>query len=120
MEEAVLFSVENHVATITLNRPKSLNSMNDKLIDGLHEALDRAEKDEEIRCVVLTGSGKAFCAGGDLPFLEALPDAGARRAFIIKVGAVAKRITTIDKPFIAIWYMPLILPVLRRALPRLA
>ena len=39
MEEAVLFSVENHVATITLNRPKSLNSMNDKLIDGLHEAL---------------------------------------------------------------------------------
>ena len=59
MEEAVLFSVENHVATITLNRPKSLNSMNDKLIDGLHEALDRAEKDEEIRCVVLTGSGKA-------------------------------------------------------------
>ena len=80
MEEAVLFSVENHVATITLNRPKSLNSMNDKLIDGLHEALDRAEQDEEIRCVVLTGSGKAFCAGGDLPFLEALPDAGARRA----------------------------------------
>mgnify|MGYP002560462084 CR=1 FL=1 len=73
MEEAVLFSVENHVATITLNRPKSLNSMNDKLIDGLHEALDRAEQDEEIRCVVLTGSGKAFCAGGDLPFLEALP-----------------------------------------------
>ena len=69
MEEAVLFSVENHVATITLNRPKSLNSMNDKLIDGLHEALDRAEQDEEIRCVVLTGSGKAFCAVGDLPFL---------------------------------------------------
>lgn len=60
MEEAVLFSVENHVATITLNRPKSLNSMNDKLIDGLHEALDMAEQDEEIRCVVLTGSGKAF------------------------------------------------------------
>lgn len=101
MEEAVLFSVENHVATITLNRPKSLNSMNDKLIDGLHEALDMAEQDEEIRCVVLTGSGKAFCAGGDLPFLEALPDAGARRAFIIKVGAIAKRITNIDKPFIA-------------------
>lgn len=72
MEEAVLFSVENHVATITLNRPKSLNSMNDKLIDGLHEALDRAEQDEEIRCVVLTGSGKAFCAGGDLPFFGSI------------------------------------------------
>lgn len=68
MEEAVLFSVENHVATITLNRPKSLNSMNDKLIDGLHEALDRAEQDEEIRCVVLTGSGKAFAQAATCRF----------------------------------------------------
>ena len=48
-----------------------------------------------------TGNGKAFCAGGDLPFLEALPDAASRRAFIIKVGAVARRITAMDKPFIA-------------------
>lgn len=101
MEDAVLFNVKDHVATITLNRPQSLNSMNDALIDGLHNALDKVERDENIRCAVLNGSGKAFCAGGDLPFLEALPDAAARRAFIIKVGAVAKRITTIDKPFIA-------------------
>lgn len=101
MEEAVLFSVEGHIATITLNRPQSLNAMNDKLIDGLHEALDRVETDDDIRCAVLTGNGKAFCAGGDLPFLEALPDAAARRAFIMKVGAVAKRITAIGKPFIA-------------------
>lgn len=101
MEEAVLFSVENHVATITMNRPKSLNSMNDGLIDGLHEALDKVEQDADIRCAIITGNGKAFCAGGDLPFLEALPDAAARRAFIIKVGAVAKRITAIEKPFIA-------------------
>lgn len=101
MEDAVLFTVKGHVATITLNRPQSLNSMNDALINGLHNALDKVEQDENIRCAVLTGSGKAFCAGGDLPFLEALPDAAARRAFIIKVGAVAKRITAIDKPFIA-------------------
>ena len=66
MEEAVLFSVENHVATITLNRPKSLNSMNDKLIDGLHEALDRAEPDEEIRCVVQLLTNRL------LPWLTAL------------------------------------------------
>ncbi|MFR4384023.1 MAG: hypothetical protein ACLT4X_07080 [Phascolarctobacterium sp.] len=41
MEEAVLYVVENHVATITMNRPKSLNSMNDGLIEGLHLALDK-------------------------------------------------------------------------------
>ena len=101
MEDAVLFAVKDHVATITLNRPQSLNSMNDALIDGLHAALDKVEQDADIRCAVLTGNGKAFCAGGDLPFLEALPDAASRRAFIIKVGAVAKRITAMDKPFIA-------------------
>lgn len=101
MEDAVLFAVKDHVATITLNRPQSLNSMNDALIDGLHAALDKVEQEADIRCAVLTGNGKAFCAGGDLPFLEALPDAASRRAFIIKVGAVAKRITAMDKPFIA-------------------
>lgn len=101
MEEAVLFSVKNHVAVITMNRPKSLNSMNDALIDGLHAALDRVEQDADIRCAVLTGNGKAFCAGGDLPYLEGLPDTASRRAFITKVGAVAKRITSMDKPFIA-------------------
>ena len=64
MEDAVLFAVKDHVATITLNRPQSLNSMNDALIDGLHTALDKVEQDADIRCAVLTGNGKAFCAGG--------------------------------------------------------
>ncbi len=101
MENAVLLAVENNIATITLNRPQSLNSMNDGLIDGLHEALDRVEKDAEIKCAVLTGNGKAFCAGGDLPFLEGIDTVSAKKAFIAKVGAVAKRITAIEKPFIA-------------------
>lgn len=101
MEEAVLYSVDNHIATITLNRPKSLNSMNDALIDGLHKALDCVEADNEVKSVVLTGNGKAFCAGGDLPFLESIADIAAKKAFITKVGAVAKRITEIEKPFIA-------------------
>lgn len=41
MEEAVLYAVENNIATITMNRPKSLNSMNDALIDGLHAAITK-------------------------------------------------------------------------------
>lgn len=101
MENAVLVEVRGQVAVITLNRPKALNSMNDQLIDGLHAALDKVESDSEIRCAVLTGNGKAFCAGGDLSYLESLTEAGDRRDFIIKVGNVAKRITSIAKPIIA-------------------
>ena len=100
MENAVLYAVENNIATITLNRPSSLNSMNDALIDGIHEALDKVQADAEVKCVVLTGNGKAFCAGGDLPFLETIDNVADKKAFIAKVGDVAKRITTIEKPFI--------------------
>ncbi len=101
MENAVLFSVKDGVATITMNRPQSLNSMNEELIDSLHKALTKVETDFEIKCAVLTGNGKAFCAGGDLPFLETLHDVATKKAFITKVGQVAKRITTIEKPIIA-------------------
>ena len=102
MENAVLYQVENNIATITMNRPSSLNSMNDGLINGLHEALDRVEADAEVKCVVLTGNGKAFCAGGDLPYLDSIDNIAAKKAFIAKVGNVAKRITTIEKPIIAL------------------
>lgn len=102
MDSAVLYNVNDGVATITLNRPQSLNSMNDALIDGLHAVLDSVEQDSDVKAVVLTGNGKAFCAGGDLPFLEGLADVAAKKNFIAKVGNVAKRITVIQKPFIAL------------------
>lgn len=101
MEEAVLYVVENGVATITMNRPKSMNSMNDCLIDGLHDALNKAEADKDVRCLVLTGNGRAFCAGGDLGYLNGLDVIADKKAFIAKVGAVAKRITVLEKPVIA-------------------
>ena len=98
MEEAVLYAVENNIATITMNRPKSLNSMNDALIDGLHAAITKAAADAEVRAIVLTGNGKAFCAGGDLSYLNGLEGVAAKKDFIAKVGDVAKRLTTIPKP----------------------
>lgn len=101
MEEAVLYAVENNIATITMNRPKSLNSMNDALIDGLHTAITKAAADAEVRAIVLTGNGKAFCAGGDLSYLNGLEGVAAKKDFIAKVGDVAKRLTTIPKPVIA-------------------
>jgi enoyl-CoA hydratase/carnithine racemase len=64
--ETVLYEVAEGVATITLNRPERLNAWNAQLAAELSAALDRADADDEVRAVVLTGAGRAFCAGADL------------------------------------------------------
>jgi 2-(1,2-epoxy-1,2-dihydrophenyl)acetyl-CoA isomerase len=64
--ETILFQVENGVATISLNRPDKLNAFNDQMIDEATAAFKQASRDKEIRCVVLTGNGRAFSSGQDL------------------------------------------------------
>src|SRR6516164_6663347 len=65
-DEAVLFGLRDHVATITLNRPDALNAINADLSAGLMAALQRVRADDEVRVAILTGAGRAFCAGADL------------------------------------------------------
>lgn len=60
------YHVEKNIATITLDRPEVYNAFNDALSYELQDALKKAEKDEQVRAVVLTGAGKAFCSGQDL------------------------------------------------------
>jgi enoyl-CoA hydratase/carnithine racemase len=64
-EPAVLYEVRDAVAQITLNRPENRNSMTDDVLEGLRGAVEQARKDTELRCVILTGRGKSFCAGAD-------------------------------------------------------
>lgn len=64
--ETILFEVENGVATITLNRPDKLNAFNDQMINETTAAFKQAGRDNAIRCVVLTGNGRAFSSGQDL------------------------------------------------------
>ncbi len=54
------------MASITLNRPKALNALTLPMIRALREAFDRCAADPEVGCILLTGEGKAFCAGGDV------------------------------------------------------
>jgi methylglutaconyl-CoA hydratase len=61
---------ENKVAWITLNRPDVRNAFNEVMIDELIQAIDAVEKDDDVRVVVLTGRGKAFCAGADLNWMK--------------------------------------------------
>ncbi|MEO8296388.1 MAG: crotonase/enoyl-CoA hydratase family protein [Burkholderiales bacterium] len=63
---AIVYSVADRIATITLNRPDKLNAMNIAMIQELIGALDLADADDAVRAVVITGSGRAFCAGADL------------------------------------------------------
>ena len=66
----ILYVVERGIARITLNRPEKRNALNDELIDGLKDALRRAEHDDEVRVVVLSGAGSDFCSGADLAALQ--------------------------------------------------
>src|SRR5210317_960550 len=65
-EEAVLYSKDQNVGIITLNRPERLNAINKDLLKGLIEKLELAGQDKDIFSVILTGAGRAFCAGEDL------------------------------------------------------
>lgn len=101
MDKAVLLNIENNIAWITLNRPKGMNCMSVELCEGLCEAVNTCENDPEVRVVVLTGSGRAFCAGGDLKALLAFSDAAAAEAYVRDAGVAAKNIFHSKKPYIA-------------------
>lgn len=62
----VLYEVADHIATITLNAPERMNTISRAMLNDLSAALLRANEDTAVRCVVLTGAGRAFCAGLDL------------------------------------------------------
>jgi enoyl-CoA hydratase/carnithine racemase len=64
-DPAVLYEVRNHVATITLNRPENRNSMTNDVLEGVLSAVSEVRADDDVRCLVITGKGKSFCAGAD-------------------------------------------------------
>lgn len=71
----ILYSVDNGVASITLNRPEKRNALNDELIAGIKQGLTRAAGDENVKVVVISGAGKDFCSGADLSALQKIAQA---------------------------------------------
>lgn len=67
MSNLISTSLENNILTITLDRPKKYNSFIEPMAEELQDALTEATRNENVRCVLLTGNGKAFCVGQDLP-----------------------------------------------------
>ena len=102
--ETVLLSKEASIATITLNRPAVLNAMSPQLNAELYQAVDDVAKDESIRAVVITGAGRAFCAGGDVSLDVAEIDKMTPfeyRDYIGEFAKVIKNIIDMEKPVIA-------------------
>ncbi len=64
--ETIIVEVEDHVATMKLNRPDALNALNAELLSELSHALAEADKNDKVRCIIVTGSAKAFAAGADI------------------------------------------------------
>ena len=97
----IIVTILNGVCELKLNRPFVYNSFNQAMAFSLQKALDFAELNEEVRAIVITGEGKAFCAGQDLA--EAMDPEGPALQSIVKdhYNPIIERIRTIEKPIIA-------------------
>lgn len=94
-EPAVLFECRDQVAQITLNRPDNRNSMTADLMTGFAEALEQLRAADDVRCLVITGRGKSFCAGGDF------------RASDQPLGLAHQRLLDTYEAFLAIAELPM-------------
>ena len=99
---AITLDIQDGVAWLTLARPEKRNSVDPAFALRLHELAEQCAADQDIRCVVLTGSGKFFCVGGDIDAFSAAGEAAEAA-----VGALARsfhagiyRLATMEKPFV--------------------
>src|SRR5712692_9926412 len=87
--QETLYSVDDRVATLTLNRPDKLNAWTATMDREVRAALEEAERDDQVRAIVLTGAGRGFCSGADMSLLSAVAEQGLseeRRAQALRGG----------------------------------
>jgi enoyl-CoA hydratase len=98
---AVLFDKQDEVGVITLNRPKRLNAINSDLLSGLIHYLQRAGEDADVKSVILTGSGRAFCAGEDLKETQAGKTLAQWTREVDALQEIQRVISKLGKPLLA-------------------
>jgi len=102
MSNSITTNIENGVATITLNRPDKFNSFNREMAFLMQDELDSVEKNDKVRAIIITGSGKAFCAGQDIGEITNPDiDFGFKQILEDHYNPIVTRIRNIEKPVIA-------------------
>lgn len=105
MTELVNASIQNNTGVLELNRPRALNSLNQEMIDGIHQALDQWRDNDEVEQVLIYAPERGFCAGGDVRTARELllegKDDEVRRFFVDEY-AMNNAIATYPKPYIAL------------------
>jgi 2-(1,2-epoxy-1,2-dihydrophenyl)acetyl-CoA isomerase len=91
MSETVLLERDGAVAILTLNRPESLNSMSGELLDRLVKVGREVAADAAVRAVMITGAGRAFCAGGDVKGMAARPSSGGGGGLVSRVDVLRQQ-----------------------------
>jgi enoyl-CoA hydratase/carnithine racemase len=99
--QLVLADRTDGVLTLTLNRPDQFNALSEEMLAALQTQLDTAANDDTLRCVVLAGAGRAFCAGHDLKQMRATPEQGYYERLFAQCGRVMQSIVNLPIPVIA-------------------
>ncbi|MFB1062753.1 enoyl-CoA hydratase/isomerase family protein [Natrinema sp. H-ect4] len=104
-DEPVLLDVTDGAARVELNRPDKYNALNDALVERLSAVLETVERDPDVRCVVLSGAGGAFCAGGDIGRMKGRRERNVtppemRREVLYQVRDTVERVFSLEKPVI--------------------
>jgi enoyl-CoA hydratase/carnithine racemase len=92
---------EGGITTLTLNRPNQYNVLSEEMLSAIQTALDKIARDASVRVVVITGSGKAFCAGHDLKQMRTNPSREYYDVLFTRCAEVMQTITTLPQPVIA-------------------
>lgn len=100
-EQPVVGNLQQGVLTLTLNRPGQFNALSEEVLAALQTALDQAAADDSLRCVVLEGSGRAFCAGHDLKQMQATREHDYYLKLFRQCGGVMQSIVNFPVPVIA-------------------
>lgn len=99
--DPILIDIDGPVATLTINRPETLNALDLPTMQAMGAALDRLERDAAVRVIVFTGAGRAFVAGGDIADLNSRRGLAHYQEFAEDIHRLFRRIELLDKPTIA-------------------